>query len=441
MNGRGPLHGLAVSAAKGMYRAATSNALRLAGSSPRPGRIIASIIENEPLGISVAGHLMVDSLRAAGFAPHTHGLRPIFDTTHWLRGRFSAHERAGGVWFAHCNAPEALVALMKISPLEWWRLYRIGYWAYELSDAPPSWKRIAHLFHEIWVPSRFVAQSLAGADTRIRVVGHNVGRPEIRVGPSAHFTQGADFVALCAADARSSVFRKNIEGAIILFRKAFPRPSPQRRLVVKVHHTTFCPLAVGHIRESIAGRPDIHVIDRALDATEMASLMASCDVFLSPHRSEGFGLMIAEAFRAGRVALATDWSGNLEFMEGLEPLLIRARAARVRDPYGVYPWASDAQWADPDLDDGAAKLIALERMSVERRHDLAASACARLDAIGSAWTQAALLDLPFARYVARGAPSAGAPHAYAAADSVRPGVVPSRETQEAARVSVLSDMP
>ncbi len=393
------LRGRIASPTKEVYRTVAARVLKTVRPKPLPGPLVASIIEDEPLGISVAGHLTVDGLRGAGLMPLTHGLRPVFTTTRWLQGRFPSHDGEGGVWFTHCNAPEALVALMKIPPSAWWRKYRIGYWSYELSAAPQSWKRIAQVFHEIWVPSDFVAQSLAGANTRIRVVGHNVHDTFGPASATPCVRSDADFVVVCAADARSSLFRKNIEGAIALFRKAFPEPSARRRLIVKLHHTEFSPHAMATIHAAMGDRPDIQLIDDPIDRAQMAGLMARCDVFLSPHRSEGFGLMIAEAFRAGRVALATNWSGNVDFMGGLDPLLIRARTVPVRDPYGVYPSGADAQWAEPDLDDGAAKLVALEAMSADQRRALSVRACARLDAIASSWSPAHLLASPFARYV------------------------------------------
>ena len=38
------------------------------------------------------------------------------------------------------------------------------------------------------------------------------------------------------------------------------------------------------------------------------------DVYVSLHRSEGFGLVMAESMYVGTPVIATDWSGNTEFM-------------------------------------------------------------------------------------------------------------------------------
>ena len=51
-----------------------------------------------------------------------------------------------------------------------------------------------------------------------------------------------------------------------------------------------------------------------LERKQLNSLIRLCDVFLSLHRSEGFGLVMAEAMNLGTAAVATGWSANTEFM-------------------------------------------------------------------------------------------------------------------------------
>src|SRR5262249_17943122 len=58
----------------------------------------------------------------------------------------------------------------------------------------------------------------------------------------------------------------------------------------------------------------ITVIDRTLDRLHMNELMAGCDVFLSLHRSEGFGFGAAEALAARRAGVATDYGGTTDFL-------------------------------------------------------------------------------------------------------------------------------
>ena len=47
----------------------------------------------------------------------------------------------------------------------------------------------------------------------------------------------------------------------------------------------------------------------------MLSLMASVDCFVSLHRSEGFGLGMAQSMYLGKPVIATGYSGNMDFMK------------------------------------------------------------------------------------------------------------------------------
>ena len=54
--------------------------------------------------------------------------------------------------------------------------------------------------------------------------------------------------------------------------------------------------------------------------------------------------------------MATNWSGNLEFMEGLGPLLIPMRLVPVSDTCEVYGSSSGEYWADPHIQVAARRL-------------------------------------------------------------------------------------
>jgi glycosyltransferase involved in cell wall biosynthesis len=84
--------------------------------------------------------------------------------------------------------------------------------------------------------------------------------------------------------------------------------------------------------------------------------MASADIILSLHRSEGFGLTPAQGMAAGKAVVATGWSGNLDYMSRDDAALVDYKLIPVEDPQGFY---TDGCWADPDLDQAAAKLTVL----------------------------------------------------------------------------------
>ncbi len=85
------------------------------------------------------------------------------------------------------------------------------------------------------------------------------------------------------------------------------------------------------------------------------ALVAAADIVLTLHRSEGFGLVAAEAMLLGRPVVATGWSGNLEFMDEASAALVPVRLIPPIDPRGVLD-TSKALWADPDIGVAASHL-------------------------------------------------------------------------------------
>jgi glycosyltransferase involved in cell wall biosynthesis len=102
----------------------------------------------------------------------------------------------------------------------------------------------------------------------------------------------------------------------------------------------------------------VSIIDETWPYGEVKALIASADVLISLHRAEGFGLAPAEAMALGRPVIATGWSGNLDFMDEGNSILIPARQVPVSDPQGIYTYKGET-WAEPDLDSAADALIRL----------------------------------------------------------------------------------
>ena len=103
---------------------------------------------------------------------------------------------------------------------------------------------------------------------------------------------------------------------------------------------------------AIAGAGNIRVIEGMLPEADMAGLMAAADIVISLHRSEGFGLVPAQAMALGKPVIATAWSGNLDFMNKNNSALVSYSLVPVRDPEGVFD-ADGQMWADASIDEAA----------------------------------------------------------------------------------------
>ena len=117
-------------------------------------------------------------------------------------------------------------------------------------------------------------------------------------------------------DYQSSVARKNPDTAVRCFIEAFGsgRRAADVLLVVKTHSSVHDQAGARLFNDLAEKHRNIHIIDRDFSRSEMGQLQSACDAYLSPHRSEGFGLNLAECMAHGKPVVATGFSGNLDFM-------------------------------------------------------------------------------------------------------------------------------
>ncbi len=258
----------------------------------------------------------------------------------------------------HINAPSLPAALLRLPRgLPRGRLV-IGYWAWELPVAPPGWAAGAAFVHEIWAPSRFTADALqALAPGRVRVVPHAVAvRPPA---PSAltraDFGLPAEaFVVLTSFSLASSLARKNPLAAIAAFRAAFGDRA-DRIMILKLGFCAHWPADLAMLRDAVAGAANIRIETRDLPAADSHALSRCADTVVSLHRSEGFGLVPAEAMLLGKPVVATDWSATAEYIDPSCGMPVPYRLIRAADPRGVFE-APGAVWADADVGAAAESL-------------------------------------------------------------------------------------
>jgi glycosyltransferase involved in cell wall biosynthesis len=87
---------------------------------------------------------------------------------------------------------------------------------------------------------------------------------------------------------------------------------------------------------------------------ETLSLMQAADAYVSLHRSEGLGLTMAEAMLLGRPTIATRFSGNLDFMDDSNSLLVDCSLQELEKDYP--PYAAGLRWANPSLEHAAKSM-------------------------------------------------------------------------------------
>jgi len=241
--------------------------------------------------------------------------------------------------------------------------YNIGYWAWELPEFPDAWMRAFDCFDEIWCPSEFVRASIASkSPVPVLAMPHAIefrrpaaSTPQLRQGlglPVDHF------LFLFLFDLNSYAERKNPRAVIDAFRRSGLQQEGCR-LVLKVHNVAGNESDLAILRASIADLPGTVVITDTLPRDELYALEAACDCFVSLHRSEGFGLALAECMYLGKPVIATGWSATTEFLDAESGLPVKASLVTLDRNHG--PYSKGQVWAEPDIDHAAEQMRRVHR--------------------------------------------------------------------------------
>jgi glycosyltransferase involved in cell wall biosynthesis len=246
--------------------------------------------------------------------------------------------------------------------------YNIGYWAWELEDFPEDYLPAFKHYDEIWTISSFchdaISRKAAVPVIRMPLVVH----PAETAGCGCEYfgLRPDEFLFLSAFDIRSVFRRKNPLGTIEAFRLALSR-LPDSRLILKVNNACHFPAQMQEIRTACAGLP-VTVMDSVMSRAEVNDLIAGSDCVVSLHRSEGFGLVLAEAMYLGKPVVATAYSGNLDFTHPDTAFLIGGEITEVGPDAGPYPAMS--RWMEPDIS-AAAEALAVVRNDAPLRERIA----------------------------------------------------------------------
>jgi glycosyltransferase involved in cell wall biosynthesis len=215
------------------------------------------------------------------------------------------------------------------------------------------------------------------------------------------------FEALCLFNTRSTATRKNPWAVLDAWIQAFAEPNPKARLRLKVQNLDEDPPAKERLANLCGDRPDISLSTAQFDARTMMEFIASFDAIVSLHRSEGFGLTLAEAMAMGVTPIATGWSGNMDFMRDDNSFPVPYDLVPVHDPSGLYGGLFGRPdpgqlWAAPRIADAA---LALRRAVADpTRAQRVNAARATIAELNEAWSARALSALPFANFIAADAP-------------------------------------
>lgn len=348
----------------------------------QPGgtRVAVAGLFSSRCGLQRGAELMVLDLRARGVEVLELDLAPGLAIASNIATTAGADLSVLGAWGAgevvvHINPPDFARAVALFDPEVLQRVAVIGYWAWELAVVSPEWRACAELADEIWVPSPFVAEAMVRGlpefHSPIRVVPHAVDRAPMqrisgdervaarrRLGlPEAAFVVGTSF------SFASNYARKNPCGAIDAFRAAFRDVAGgamegDARFVVRCHDVARHRRLFEHLVSYAGDDERIMVWDTAVMACPIREFYGLIDVYVSLHRSEGYGLNLAEAAQAGVEVVATGWGLAPDIAVRPEVSVVGSRLVVPLDTEGVYERFPGALWAEPDVAEAGDRLRA-----------------------------------------------------------------------------------
>ena len=171
-----------------------------------------------------------------------------------------------------------------------------------------------------------------------------------------------DFMVFFNFDYASSYFRKNPEGILKAFAKSLGN-KPNTTIVFKTMRAKKCKVMSDRLHvlaDSLGLSEKLITIDDFIPQEDLVNFTNACDVYVSLHRGEGFGLGIAEAMSLGKAVIVTNYSSTAEFCTQENSIPIPYKIVAVPpDQVDVDAYRNVTKWADPDISSAADALLRL----------------------------------------------------------------------------------
>lgn len=305
-------------------------------------------------GLGQSCRLVADELEASGLPYSIRQYTPLGTVA---EGNYSRYQQRlsenlpYNINLIHINPYDLGLAFLQNHQEIWDGRYNIGFWLWELEEFPEEWTPCFHCLNEIWTPSEFISRAVRKkTDLPVITLPYHVEMPEdVKADRAAFGLPEDEYLFLVMYDRSSMTKRKNPEGAIEAFKKAFPADE-KAELVLKINSCTSQELEM--LKKELEGVRSVYFLTEVMTREQVNCLIKSVDTVISLHRAEGFGLVLAEAMLLGTPAIATNWSSNTEFMTPETACLVDYRLVELTEDIGLFKKGN--RWAEPDTEQAAA---------------------------------------------------------------------------------------
>lgn len=234
--------------------------------------------------------------------------------------------------------------------------YNIGVWCWETEKFPAVPVNQIKLYNEIWTISNFCKEAISKS---VNLPVKTIKLPVIldsNIGLSYEINSSIidrnKFIILFTFDYLSVIERKNPIATINAFKQAFGNDSNVLLIIKSINENSD---NRNLLLNEIKDYDNIILFNKSVSRNEMLSLINTCDIYISLHSSEGLGMGMKEAMALGKTVVATRYSGNLDFMNNDNSVLVDYE--KVLIPKSAIPYYDGlTMWANPNVNDASNKL-------------------------------------------------------------------------------------
>jgi hypothetical protein len=231
----------------------------------------------------------------------------------------------------------------------------IGIWQWELSQFPTEANFAFELVHSILAISDFSAESISKNTTKtVKSIYLPVIKENFEKKNYEYFNLPTDkFLYFFSFDGGSFINRKNPLSIIESFQRSFKNENDVG-LVIKIMNPPSNSDLWNECLRRIHNDDRIYMINKTLNRKEFLALLSLIDVVISLHRAEGFGRLMAEAFLYDKPSIASNYSGNLQYMNHNNSYLVEGKLLPLYK--NDYLFGDGKVWFEPNINE-AAKLM------------------------------------------------------------------------------------
>ncbi len=213
--------------------------------------------------------------------------------------------------------------------------YRIGRTMFETDRISPAWVTACNQMDEIWVPSQFNVETFAQSGVerdKLRVMPEAVNESEFD--PAKHealplpHRAGCNFLSIFEWSRRKgwdvllAAYLREFSAAddVCLYVRTYLFGQPDgnpRATIERLIGEHVATLELGD-----KALPRIEILAEQVAQADLPRLYKAADCLVAPSRGEGWGRPHHEAMLMGLPVIATNWSGNTEFMNAGNSFLI-----------------------------------------------------------------------------------------------------------------------